>query len=160
MLKISILKTMGKIIRNANISDLNTISDFQKSMAWETENLDLDKNIVSKGVSKVLNDPSTGAYYLVEIDGKIVASTLVLYEWSDWRNAQVLWIHSVYVVPEFRKKGVFSFIYSHLREKVNENREYKGLRLYVDKRNTLAQNVYKKLGMNDSHYTLFEWMKE
>jgi len=29
----------------------------------------------------------------------------------------------------------------------------------LDKRNTPAQEVYTKLGMNGEHYLVFEWMK-
>ena len=35
----------------------------------------------------------------------------------------------------------------------------RGLRLYVEKKNQPAQKVYRKLGMSDEHYHLFEWMK-
>jgi len=34
------------------------------------------------------------------------------------------------------------------------------LRLYVDKRNIRAQQVYESLGMNGEHYTTYEWMRE
>jgi hypothetical protein len=34
-----------------------------------------------------------------------------------------------------------------------------GLRLYVDKHNKSAQEVYEKLGMNKDHYELYEWLK-
>ena len=37
---------------------------------------------------------------MAEADGAVVASALITYEWSDWRNGQVWWIQSVYVVPE------------------------------------------------------------
>ena len=29
----------------------------------------------------------------------------------------------------------------------------------VDRRNTAAQEVYRRLGMNGEHYQVFEWMK-
>jgi RimJ/RimL family protein N-acetyltransferase len=35
----------------------------------------------------------------------------------------------------------------------------RGIRLYVDRRNTRAQQVYTRLGMNGEHYQVFEWMK-
>ena len=30
--------------------------------------------------------------------------------------------------------------------------------LYVDKTNTSAQKVYEKLGMENHHYEMYEWM--
>ena len=84
---------------------------------------------------------------------------LTIPEWSDWRNGTVLWIHSVYVAPEFRKRGVFQTLYSHLKDNVAHSTDLRGLRLYVDKTNSVAQKVYSELGMNNQHYHLYEWMK-
>ena len=42
---------------------------------------------------------------------------------------------------------------------VRESDQYAGLRLYVDKTNLRAIDVYQKLGMSDEHYHLYEWLK-
>ncbi len=77
-------------IREAIPSDAAYIVDFQLKMAYETENLKLTKTIVELGVDAVFDDISKGTYYVAEIDGNIVGSLLTTYEWSDWRNGQVL----------------------------------------------------------------------
>ena len=42
----------------------------------------------------------------------------------------------------------------------NEERmDTRSFRLYVDKRNVPAREVYTRLGMNGEHYLVFEWMK-
>lgn len=147
-------------IRPGLLFDIDTIADFQVKMAFETENgLKLDPPTVNKGVSAVIDDPSKGKYWLAEVDGNVAGCLLTVPEWSDWRNGTVLWIHSVYVVPEFRKHGVYKALYAHLKELVETSSEYRGLRLYVDKTNMRAQEVYEKLGMDGSHYHLYEWMK-
>ncbi len=146
-------------IRPGLLFDIEAIADFQIKMALETENFALDPEIVAKGVSAVFDDPSKGKYWVAEVDGKLAGCLLTVNEWSDWRNGTVLWIHSVYVIPEFRKSGVFRALYSHLKTMVNESPDLRGLRLYVDKTNTTAQKVYESLGMNGEHYHLFEWLK-
>ena len=80
-------------------------------------------------------------------------------EWSDWRNGTVLWIHSLYVIPEVRRHGVFKKLYLNLKKQVEQSPELVGLRLYVDKQNNLAQTIYEKLGMSRDHYELYEWLK-
>lgn len=145
-------------IERADISCLDTIAGFQVQMARETENLHLDLPTVLKGVRHIFQNPGTGHYKIALHEGKIVASLLVLYEWSDWRNGNVLWIHSVYVLPQYRGKGIFSQMYAQLKEEVLQTSALIGLRLYVDKTNGSARNVYRKLGMTDQHYDLFEWM--
>jgi len=147
------------IIRQANLLDSESIVDFQLSMALETEQLELDKPTVVKGVAAVMADTSKGIYYVAEINGQVVGSLLTTFEWSDWRNGTVLWIQSVYVRPENRKKSVFSALYKHVRDLVAGSNNLRGIRLYADKTNTSAHSVYEHLGMSAEHYQMFEWMK-
>jgi predicted GNAT family acetyltransferase len=146
-------------IRNATKADKEAIAEFQMAMALETENLALDKEVVILGVEAVFEDSSKGAYYIAESNGNVIGSLLTTYEWSDWRNCQVLWIQSVFVKKEFRGMGVFKMLYENIKSKVLDKKNgYCGLRLYVDKTNKSAQSVYKKLGMENHHYETFEWM--
>lgn len=146
-------------IREAIPSDATYIVDFQLNMAYETESLKLTKSIVELGVDAVFDDISKGIYYVAEINGDIVGSLLTTYEWSDWRNGQVLWIQSVYILKDFRGKGIFKEMYTYIKEKVtNQSNNFRGIRLYVDKTNEAAQKVYDKLGMENHHYEMYEWM--
>jgi len=145
--------------RKAKTEELNSIIEFQIAMARETENIDLDHPVVEKGVSAVFNDPKKGSYYVVIDNNKVIGSLLTTYEWSDWRNGTILWIQSVYVIPEFRRKGVYSKLYSHIKSLVYKDPNLNGIRLYADKSNIKAQKAYKKLGMDADHYITFEWIK-
>lgn len=148
------------IIRQAEKRDSEAIVAFQLAMALETEQLQLDEPTVIKGVAAIFDDPSKGTYYVAELEGQVVGSLLTTFEWSDWRNGTVLWIQSVYVMPEFRKKSIFSKLYRHVREQVVNNQELRGIRLYADKTNTSAHRVYEHLGMTAEHYQMYEWMKQ
>ena len=90
------------IIRKAKSSDINQIVDFQIMMAHETEQIQLQRYTVEKGVTAVVFDPAKGQYYVAEINGKVIGSLLTTFEWSDWRNGTILWIQSVYILPEYR----------------------------------------------------------
>ena len=146
-------------IRQSNLSDSISIVEFQLAMALETEQLELDQPTVIKGVAAVMADPVKGIYYVAEVNGQVVGSLLTTFEWSDWRNGTVLWIQSVYVQPEFRKRSVFSALYKHIMIMVAANTELRGIRLYADKTNTSAHDIYEHLGMSAEHYQMFEWMK-
>ena len=146
--------------REARASDVSTIVDFQIAMARETEELDLDRDVCMRGVHAVFEDASRGRYFLAESDGVVIASLMITYEWSDWRNGMVWWIQSVYVIAELRGQGVYAGLYEHVKTFVNADPSIRGIRLYVDKRNSRAQQVYARLGMNGEHYSVFEWMKE
>ena len=146
-------------IRKANLSDSERIVELQMQMAQETEGLELDKTVVRKGVRGVFQEPARGTYWVAEEKDKVLAVLLAIPEWSDWRNATVLWIHSLYVIPEARGQGVFKKLYLNLKKQVEQSTELAGLRLYVDKQNKPAQEVYETLGMNKHHYELYEWLK-
>lgn len=147
-------------VRPAQIEDATDIVDFQLKMALETEHLKLELNTVTAGVKAVFEHPEFGNYYVaVTPENQIIASLLTTFEWSDWRNAQVLWLQSVYVEQQFRKQGVFELMYQYINELVIRNEHISGIRLYVDVRNTNAQTVYQKVGMTGEHYKVFEDMK-
>jgi GNAT superfamily N-acetyltransferase len=146
-------------IRAAEWSDAAAIVDFQLRMARETESLELDRATLDRGVEAVFADPGKGAYWVAERDGGVVGSLLTTFEWSDWRDGVVLWIQSVYVTSEERGRGVYRALYEWVKRQVEESDRFKGIRLYVDRRNAAAQRVYERLGMSREHYELFEWMK-
>lgn len=147
------------LVRKAKSDDLNSIMKFQLAMAKETESIDLEHDVVKKGIDAVLKDPTKGNYYVAEIDNKVIASLLTTFEWSDWRNGTVLWIQSVYVLPEYRRKGAYSKLYEHIKRLVINDHSLKGIRLYADSTNLAAHNTYEKLGMSPDHYITFEWLK-
>jgi GNAT superfamily N-acetyltransferase len=146
-------------IRKARLEDAVSIIDFQQKMAWETEKITLPSETVTKGVHSVFAIPAHGQYWIAEDDSLIVASLLITYEWSDWRNTNVWWFQSVYVIPSHRRKGIFRSMYMHIRAEA-EKTGVAGLRLYVETNNSGAQKTYEALGMKREHYTMYEWMKE
>lgn len=149
-------------IRQANIADAPVIAQYNINMAKETENLELDPETILKGCEAILERDDEASFsgnprgfYLVAVDDtSIIGQLMITYEWSDWRNSQIWWIQSVYVVPEHRGKGVFKSLYTHVRRMCEENKGI-GLRLYADNGNTNAQKTYSKLGMT-THYSVFE----
>ncbi|HDO27947.1 MAG TPA: GNAT family N-acetyltransferase [Bacteroidetes bacterium] len=146
-------------IRLAIEADTQAIIDFQMKMALESEGFQLNRETLASGVIAVFRDPQKGKYFVAEHDGEVIASMLLTPEWSDWRNRWVFWLQSVYVLPDYRKKGVFRMMYSHAKKLVEEDNDCAGLRLYVDVDNKNALAVYRALGMNGDHYKVFEWMK-
>jgi GNAT superfamily N-acetyltransferase len=145
-------------IRKATPSDAPSIIDFQLNMALETEHLKLVPETVTKGVNAVFQDPSRGKYYVADANGQVVASLLITYEWSDWRNSNVWWFQSVYVLPDFRRQGIFRKMYTFIKNQAIEQ-DIAGLRLYVETKNIRARKTYESLGMSSEHYSFYEWMR-
>ena len=143
-------------VRHATFEDIDTIARFQQAMAWETEGKSLDGDILTRGIRSVIEDPSKGYYVVSEAHGAVVGGLLITYEWSDWRCGTFLWIQSVYVDPDWRRKGVYRTMHNHIVDQARADRDICGVRLYVERDNNAAQLTYEGLGMSKSHYDMFE----
>ena len=147
-------------IRPASEDDAEVIAAFQLEMALETENLALNPETVQQGVLQVFRNQAKGKYLVASDEDIVTGSLLLTYEWSDWRNKTVVWIQSVYIRPDYRRRGIFNKMYTTVKQMITDDNTFAGIRLYVDRTNKQAQEVYQKSGMNGDHYQLFEWMKE
>ena len=127
-------------------------------MAEETEGKRLDRAVAEPGVAALFDDPSRGHYWVAEVDGRVIAQLMITYEWSDWRNGNVWWIQSVFVDREFRRQGIYTSLYTHVRDLAEAEPEVRGLRLYVEKDNLRAQSTYEALGMTKDTYVVMEDM--
>ena len=143
-------------VGRAATEDVAAIAQFNIAMAAETEDLALDPQTVHAGVAAVVSDDRRGFYLVARSDGKAVGSLMITYEWSDWRNGNLWWIQSVYVVPSARKQGIFRLLYDDVISLAKQSGDAAGVRLYVEKDNRGAQAVYRKLGMSETAYRVFE----
>jgi GNAT superfamily N-acetyltransferase len=129
---------------------------FNAAMALETEALTLDPQRLRAGVTALLADPGRGRYRVAVAGDEVVGALMLTREWSDWRCGDWWWIQSVYVRPDWRRRGVFAALYRSVEAEARANPEVCGLRLYVERDNRQAQQTYGSLGMQETHYRLFE----
>lgn len=147
---------MTVIIRDATADDCDTIATYNSQMSEETEGKALDSKTIRDGVSALLADRSKGRYW-VAVDGDTIAGQImVTCEWSDWRNGMLWWIQSVYVARGYRRQGVFSALFRHVKKLARESGESAGLRLYVEQDNARAQATYESLGMSMTGYRVMQ----
>ena len=154
----------GVSIRAARASDAPVIADFNRRLALESEGRALDPATLDEGVRKLLADPARGQYWIAEDadapGGPVPAGQcLVTTEWSDWTNGRYWWFQSVYVPPEYRGRGVFRALWEHVESAARREGDVASLRLYVEEHNASARAVYRKLGMEESGYLVYEkWL--
>ena len=146
---------MNLKIREAVKSDITTIAKNNQALAYETENTNLNLDIITSGVSNALNREDCH-YFVAEINKMVVGQTLITYEWSDWRNGLIWWMQSVFVLFNFRKQGVYRNLFNHIENLARNNPKVKALRLYVIKNNQSGIKTYEALGMKDSGYIVYE----
>ena len=138
-----------------DVAHVDDIARFQVDMAMESEGLALDYERVRRGVQAVMDDEAKGRYIIARLCEKVVACLMITREWSDWNSCWYWWIQSVYVLPEYRDRGIYKAMYNKVLD-LAKAEGVSQIRLYVDKDNSTAQAVYQKLGMAECHYCLYE----
>ena len=142
-------------VREANVSDIPTLVNYNRALAYETENIALDEDILRLGIEKAL-ELEDCQYFVAELNGEIVGQSMITSEWSDWRNGVMWWIQSVYVNPDHRQKGVFQSILKYIEVLAEKHPEVKGMRLYVKQDNKVGVSAYESLGIKNSGYLIHE----
>lgn len=147
-------------VRLARIEDAATIVSFSAAMALETEGRHLDCGRLHNGTMALLNSPDRGFFMVAELeqadDRQLVGQLMITFEWSDWRNGPFWWIQSVYVAPAWRRQSVFRRMHQTVMATAKTNPNVCGIRLYVEENNSVAQAVYRKVGLTPSSYAIFE----
>ena len=143
-------------IRDAVAADAETIAGFNRALARETEDHDLDAATVGRGVARFLDGHGAGFYLLAELAGRPVGCLMITHEWSDWRDGNLWWIQSVYVDPPARRRGVFRALYAEVERRAAADPDVCGIRLYVERDNERAQRTYRTLGMVEKPYRIYE----
>ena len=143
-------------IRRALPADAGFIVASNAAMALESEGRALDVDALGLGVGAVLGDDALGFYLVAEVDGRLAGQLLVTFEWSDWRNGMFWWIQSVYVRPEYRRRGCTGRCIGYVSEAARAAGNVCGLRLYVEMDNATAQAVYREMGMSRTRYYMYE----
>lgn len=143
-------------IRQAVPADGELIADFNCRLARESEGLALKPDVIAAGVRALLADERHGRYFLAEIDGRPIGQMMHTREWSDWRNGEFWWLQSVYVHPDFRRRGVFRTLMQHLKNLARATPGIVGLRLYMADDNRDAQRTYEQSGFQFAHYVVLE----
>ncbi len=155
--KTKIIMSKEITIRIAEKKDASAMIEFNQAMALETEGKRLEPEKIEKGVKSVFQDEKKGFYVVAESESEeIIGGLMVTYEWSDWRNGWFWWIQSVYILPEARGRKIYSRLYEFVKKEAEKKENVCGFRLYVETENKHAQKVYEKVGMDVSHYVMFE----
>lgn len=147
---------MALQIRRATPADTDTVVEFNRLLALESEGKTLDLALLKPGVDAALSD-SNKAFYFLAVEQEVIAGqAMITFEWSDWRNGWIWWIQSVYVRPEYRRRGVFKSLFEHIADQARRDPGVIGIRLYVEKENVAAQQTYERLGMERTGYFVLE----
>ena len=119
---------------------LSMAHDFYRSEA-------VDHTVPDSCLERTFDEVLAGSPYvscqMIEQDGKTAGYVLLAHTWSQEAGGAVLWVEEVYVLPQFRGKGLGTQTFHALtREFPNTAR----FRLEVQPDNCRARALYEKLG--------------
>ena len=141
-------------IRRARSADLESLVSFAVVEAKEAEGITKDSERVRQGITTALHDESVAMYWVLEKNNTgVIGSVSIVKEWSDWNSGYYWWIQNMYILPEFRGKGLMERLIQALKDTAQEEGALE-LRLYVHKNNAQAISAYQKVGFFDSDYRI------
>lgn len=143
-------------VRLATAEDVETLVAFNAALARETEGRELDWDRLREGIKELLRRPERGFYVVAELSGQVVGCLMITFEWSDWRRGDFWWVQSVYVLPQWRGRGIYRTLHTHIRSEALRRPEVCGLRVYVDRDNHRARRTYIRMGMRPARYDMLE----
>ena len=108
--------TSAYTIRPATAADIDVLVDFTLAEARDAERRTLDIEGARRGVRGAFGSPPRAAYWVAEAAGRVVGSTSVVTEWSNFLGGDYWWIQSLYVLPEHRGQGLVDQLLAHLAE--------------------------------------------
>lgn len=144
------------VVRDATPADVEFIVECNCRLGDETEDKNLDRDLLTTGVRRGLSHPELCRYFIAEVAGSAVGTTMLTYELTDWRDGIIWWLQSVYIRPDFRNLGVFRAVYRYIEALARESADVRALRLYVRSDNQRAMKTYGALGMSRAGYEVFE----
>ena len=134
--------------------DLEMLVSFAICEAREVEKTARAPQRIREGVRAGLEDDSIAMYWVLEKeDSGIIGNVSIVKEWSNWNAGYYWWIQSMFLLPDYRGKGLMNRLIEAVREAAKQE-EAVDLRLYVHNQNERAIKAYRKSGFSDSEYRI------
>ena len=141
-------------VRLATSDDAAVIASHNVALANESEGYSLDQDTALEGVTMLLQQAEKGFYMVAEDGDVLIGQVMITFEWSDWRARDIWWLQSIYVKPQWRRKGVMRALISAVSRLAAKQHVHE-LRLYVHMDNDAAIQAYRHMQMQKLTYFVF-----
>ena len=145
------------LIRKVKPEDLNDFIEAYIKAYQELEDYKYNTRREIKNYFKWLYKRDKEGFIVAEEEGKIVGFAASDVNWENREGEKVLEIHEIFVLPEFRKKGIGANLLNEVL-KYGIQRKRKLAELWVGKTNYRAIKFYKKFGFEEGEIC-GKWLK-
>lgn len=143
---------MSVAFRPAAQADEPTLLELMREF-YRHEGMAWDESAARSALRGVLADASHGAAVLIEVGAEIAGYLVVCFGWSLEFQGRDAFVDELYVRERFRGRGLGTRALEIAAELCRAH-GVRALHLEVDKRNTRAQEVYRRAGFVDREYYL------
>ena len=88
--------------------------------------------------------------FIIEYNGQQAGYCIASFVYSNEVGGQVMWLEEIFVLPQFREKGLASSLFEYV--KANYASKVKRFRLEYTKSNARAIRLYERMGFEQLQY--------
>lgn len=100
---------------------------------------------------ELMRSEEYAACYMMEYEGCVAGYALLAKAFSQEAGGMVIWIEELYVMPEYRGRGLGHEFFAYLKDHLCGG--VKRIRLEVEDDNTKAISLYRRMGLKDLPYS-------
>lgn len=133
------------MIREAKVSDVNAIHDLIVQLAIyekEPDAVTATPNLIKENL---FGDEPVAFCHVAEVDGKVVGIAIWFLNYSTWLGKAGLYLEDLFVLPEFRGRGL-GLEFMRTLAKICIERGYERFQWWVLDWNEPSINFYKSIG--------------
>jgi len=115
---------------------------------YEFDHLSFDECVARTALKNFIDDPTFGRIWLISVDSELVGYLILTLGYSIEYGGRDAFIDEVYIRAEYRGRGIGSQTISFAEEECR-TLGVRALHLEVERENTNAQRLYRKVGFID-----------
>jgi ribosomal protein S18 acetylase RimI-like enzyme len=131
----------------AQAGDLDQIIALMRAY-YAFDGLVFDEPAARGTVNRLLADPTCGRVYLIRVDGAVAGYAVLVLGFSVEFHGRDAFVDELYLREAYRGRGLGPRVLAFL-EDVCRSLEVRALHLEVERHNTAAQSVYRRVGFVD-----------
>ena len=144
---------MGAAFRPATTADESRLLELMREF-YRHEGMAWDERAATAALHGVLADASRGSAVLIDVDGAVAGYLVICFGWSLEFKGRDAFVDELYVRERFRGRGLGTRALEIAADLCRVN-GVRALHLEVERRNTRAQEVYRRAGFVDrEHYLM------
>jgi len=132
---------------HAELSNAETLLVLMREF-YEYEELPFNESAARKALTQILTDESLGKVWLIQRDKEIAGYVVLTLGFSLEFQGRDAFIDEIYLRADFRGQGIGKYALQFLEDECRRL-DVKALHLEVERKNEIAQAVYRKNGFAD-----------